>query len=154
MLFFDLGECRKSLRRFFEEGPKCLSMFARLGDLLVKFGNSRLIAFFDRKMAEGRVHRGEFIGFALDGDFQRPRGSQPGFWIKQVEMPKGMHHFLIRGRLKMASGFFIARLASNLGKIAVLDVRHRFAGKCGLEIGDRGRGRGRGRCCGHLNTPG
>ena len=161
MLFFNLGECRKPLCGFFEKGAKCLGMLARFGDLLVKLGDSRLVPFFDREMAEGRVHRGELVGFALDRNFQRPCGGQLGFRIEQVEMAKGMHHFLIGSRLKMAGGFFIAGLPSDLGEIAILDMRHRFAGKRGFEIGNRGRGRyrgrawrGFGRCGGHLNTPG
>jgi hypothetical protein len=51
-----------------------------------------------------------------------------------------MHHFLLGGFLENARGGFIPGGAAELGELAVFNVRHRFAGKGGFKVFDRGGG--------------
>jgi hypothetical protein len=46
-----------------------------------------------------------------------------------------VHDFLIGGGLKSAGGFFVTHLTGNFGEVTVLNMRHRLAGKGGLQIG-------------------
>ena len=62
-------------------------------------------------------------------------GGHAGLGVKQVQVAKGVHHFLVGGGLEGAGGVLVTHLTRQLGEVAVLDVRHGFAGKGGFEVG-------------------
>jgi hypothetical protein len=47
---------------------------------------------------------------------------------------EGVHHFLICGLLEDAGCIFVTSSARQFGEVAVLDVGHRFTGKCSFEV--------------------
>ena len=117
-----------------------------LFDLLVHLSHSGGVAFGCGGGAKARVHLGVLIGFAGDGDLQGLGRGHAGLRVQQVQVPKGVHHFLVGGVLKGARRFLVTSGAGQFGEVAVLDVCHRFAGKGGLQVGhglDVGAG------CGH-----
>lgn len=82
------------------------------------------------------MHLGVLIGFAVNGDLQRLGRRHRGLGVEQVQVAKGVHHFLGSSFFKGAGLVFVAGFTGQLGEIAVLDMCHGLADKGRLKVGD------------------
>ena len=55
--------------------------------------------------------------------------------MQQIQVAEGVLHFLVGGLFEYSCRGLVACRTGDLGEVAVLDMRHRFAGKCRFQIG-------------------
>jgi hypothetical protein len=79
---------------------------------------------------------GVLVGFAFDRNFERLGRGHLVFGVEQVEVAKGVCHFLVGGCFKRFGDGDCAGGARQSGEIALFNVGHRLAGKGGFEIFD------------------